>query len=92
MYGESLTMVAQPCPRCKKQQVFFLDLEDWHRAQTTDRGKTAIEIFVDRSGEPYLTEWEAELTITGLCQQCWEKLEQGEAEVLARKQPTQWVN
>ena len=34
-----------------------------------------MEIFVDRSGKPYLTNYGAELTITGLCPVCFELTE-----------------
>lgn len=71
MYGENRQLVTLKCTICGVPCPVWVDPEDWERARL---GLFVQHAFSNRAGEPYLTESERELFISGSCDDCFKRI------------------
>lgn len=71
MYGENRQPITLRCTFCGIPCPVWVDPEDLERFR---RGLFVQHAFTTRAGEPYLTDPERELFISGSCDNCWKKL------------------
>jgi hypothetical protein len=73
LHGTNLTeVIALRCIACHKFVAMRVDPEDVQRRHAD--GVYVQHAFADHTGKSYLTPGEAEMWISGLCNECWTAL------------------